>query len=50
MRTICVNYSVLNVVEVPDDWTDEEIEKLLLENAPANYNDMEWDYMNSVEN
>lgn len=44
MRTVFVNYSVLDVVEVPDDWTDEEVEKLLEDNAPVNYNDMEWSY------
>lgn len=44
MRTVYVSYSVLDVVEVPDDWTDEEVEKLLESNAPISYNDMEWEY------
>lgn len=44
MRTVYVSYSILDVVEVPDDWTDEEVEKLLEDNAPINYNDMEWEY------
>ena len=42
MRTVYVDYTVLDIVEVPDDWTNEQVEKLLRENAPANYNDMEW--------
>lgn len=44
MRTVFVSYTVLDIVDVPDDWTDEEVEKLLRENAPADYNDMEWAY------
>lgn len=44
MRIVFVDYTVLDEVEVPDDWTDEQVEKLLRENAPANYNDMEWAY------
>lgn len=45
MRTVYVDYTVLDIVEVPDDWTNEQVEKLLRENAPANYNDMEWAYV-----
>lgn len=44
MRTVYVDYTVLDIVEVPDNWTNEQVEKLLRENAPANYNDMEWAY------
>lgn len=44
MKKVFVSYSVLNIVEVPDDWTDEEVEKLLQDNAPADYNDLEWEY------
>lgn len=44
MRTVFVDYTVLDIVEVPDDWTNEQVEKLLRENAPAGYNDMEWAY------
>lgn len=45
MKKVFVNYTVLDIVEVSDDWTDEDIEKLLQDNAPANYNDLEWEYM-----
>lgn len=44
MRTVYVDYTVLDIVDVPDDLTDEQVEKLLRENAPDNYNDMEWSY------
>lgn len=44
MKKVFVSYSVLNIVEVSDDWTDEEVEKLLQDNAPADYNDLEWEY------
>lgn len=44
MRTVYVDYTVLDIVEVPDNWTNEQVEKLLRENAPTNYNDMEWAY------
>ena len=44
MKRVFVSYSVFNIVEVPDDWTDEDVEKLLQDNAPANYNDLEWEY------
>lgn len=46
MKRVFVSYSVLDIVEVPNDWTDEEVEQLLQDNAPANYNDLEWEYTN----
>lgn len=44
MRTVYVDYTVLDIVDVPDNWTDEQVEKLLRKNAPEGYNDMEWSY------
>mgnify|MGYP003459885056 FL=1 len=41
--TLYVSYSVLKVVEVPDDWNDREIKDYLEGIAPEDYNDMEYD-------
>ena len=42
-KTLYVSYSVLKVVEVPDDWNDREIKDYLEGIAPESYNDMEYD-------
>ena len=43
MRTLHVSYTFLDLVEVPDDATDEEIVAYLQEIAPApHYNDLEY--------
>ena len=41
--TIYVSYSVLKIVEVPDDWNDREIKDYLEGIAPEYYNDIEYD-------
>ena len=41
--TIYVSYSVLKIVEVPDDWNDREIKDYLEGIAPEGYNAMEYD-------
>ena len=40
--TLYVSYSVLKTVEIPEDWTDREIEDYLEGMAPEDYNDMEY--------
>ena len=45
MKEVFVCYTVLSIVEVPDDWTDEKVEELLLDNAPIGCNDLEWEYV-----
>lgn len=45
MKEVFVSYTVLSIVEVPDDWTDEKVEELLQDNAPTGYNDLEWEYV-----
>ena len=41
---IQVSYTYLDVVELPDDYTDSEVQDYLEEHAPApGYNDIEWD-------
>ena len=42
-KTVYVSYSVLKTVEVPEDWSDEEIKDYLEDIAPEGYNDMEYD-------
>lgn len=42
-RTIYVFYSVLDPFEVPEDWTDKEINDYLEDMAPEGYNDIEYD-------
>lgn len=47
MKTIRVTYTVLDVIEVPDDYTDEEIKEALIDNW-TEFNgylisDMEWE-------
>lgn len=50
MREIRVCYSVLNIVEVPDDWSDDQITEYLsgehwkqLMNEETDFNDIDWD-------
>lgn len=49
MKFIKVTYTVLDVIEVPDDYTDEKIERALIDNWTdfSDYliNDMEWEEM-----
>ena len=45
MKEVFVSYTVLDIIEVPDDWTDEKVEELLQNNAPIGYNDLEWEYV-----
>lgn len=40
--TLCVSYSVLKTVEVPEDWNDREIKDYLEGIAPEDYNDMDY--------
>ena len=40
--TLYVSYSVLKMVEVPDDWNDREIKDYFESIAPEGYNDMEY--------
>ena len=41
--TLYVSYTVLKMVEVPDDWNDREIKDYLEGMAPEDYDDMEYD-------
>ena len=41
--TLYVSYTVLKMVEVPDDWNDREIKDYLEGIAPVGHNDMEYD-------
>ena len=47
MREVKVEFTVLDVIEVPDDFTDEEITERAVEfwynNASIPFNDLEWD-------
>lgn len=46
MKTIRVCYTVLDIINVPDNLTDEEIEeecKMHWYDVEMNYNDMEWE-------
>ena len=43
-KTIQVSYTYLDVIEVPEDMSEDEIYDYLEEHAPApGWNDMEWD-------
>lgn len=45
MREIKVSYTILDIIEVPDDATDDEIEELCEQNwydVAKDYNDLEW--------
>ena len=43
MRTLYVSYTYLDIVEVDNNATNEEIEEILKNRAPAEwYNDIEW--------
>lgn len=39
---VYVSYSILKTVEVPEDWSDKEINDYLEGIAPEDYNDMEY--------
>lgn len=41
-RTIYVFYSVLDPFEIPEDWTDKEINDYFEDLAPEGYNDIEY--------
>lgn len=43
MKTVYVSYSVLKIVDVPDNWNDREIKDYLEGIAPEDYNDMVYD-------
>ena len=50
MRKVHVAYSILDTIEVPDDWTYEQIQELCIENfyngnVVMEYNDLEWDFV-----
>ena len=45
MREIKVSYTILDIIEVPDDATDDEITERCMENwydIDKDWNDMEW--------
>lgn len=42
-KTVYVSYSILKTVEVPEDWSDREINDYLEGIAPEDYNDMVYD-------
>ena len=45
MKTVYVSYTYLDIVEVPDDATHEEISKILEDRAPAEWwNDIEYHF------
>ena len=46
MKTIQVSWTYLDVIEVPDDITPDEVEELLDEMEPlkGTWNDREWDW------
>lgn len=40
---VYVSYSILKTIEVPEDWSDREINDYLEGIAPEGYNDMVYD-------
>ena len=46
MKTVRICYTILDVIEVPDEMTDEEIQEFCEQNfyeVEMNYNDVEWE-------
>ena len=43
MKTVRVTYTILDIYQVPDNWSDEEIQNYLEEVGPVPCNDVEWD-------
>ena len=45
MKEICISWTFLDIVEVPDEMTDDEIEDLVSElDPPIEWNDREWSF------
>ena len=47
MKVISISYTILDIIEVPDDLTDDEIQAACEENwskyeCTISYNDLEW--------
>ena len=46
MKKVQITYTILNAIEVPDDWTEEEIDEAVSNNA---YDLGIWGITNDVE-
>lgn len=49
MRKVHVAYTILDTIEVPDDWSDDQIQELCVENfyngnVIIEFNDLEWNF------
>lgn len=51
MKRVYVAYTFLDTIEVPDDWTADDVQDMLDEKTPeeianeASLNDKEWDWV-----
>ena len=46
MKTISITYTILDTIEVPDNFTDDEIEEACVQHfhdVEFGYNDLEWE-------